>query len=227
MPRPKMRRLAASSIERKKAEAILNITFSALLKLKTIDVETMISISKAPSELLELVYKDLCRILRVSEYPTHLTKENDRSFFVRATLTCIADYVSEKFEIEGLTLGIEHNIAYHIPEECLTVLSKVDQIIYESKTNGNNKYIVVVECKRWNVDDGLQQCCIGMKVMCLAICVDDNIILLYFGVYEIIVRPTICRHASKLTKMIVPCMDFVRWPNGGTFSPTTNLMDLR
>lgn len=158
-----MNRISASSMKRNKAESILNIKFSALLKLKTIDVEKMIPIARAPSELLETVYRDLCRILRVSEYPTHFTKENDRSFFVRATLTCIAEYVSKTFGIEGITVGTEHNIHYHIPAKSVTVLSKVDQIIYLSRANGTNKYIVVVECKRWNVDDGIQQCCLGMK----------------------------------------------------------------
>lgn len=100
---------------------------------------------------------------------THFTKLNDRSFFVRVTLTCIADYVSETSGIEGITVGTEHNIRYHIPAKNVTVLSKVDQIIYLSRANGTKKYIVVVECKRWNVDDGIQQCCLGMKA-----CFDAN-----------------------------------------------------
>lgn len=179
----KLRRLPASSIGRKTAEAVLNISFSALEKSETIDVEEMISITKAPIELLDLVHKNLCEILNVNDYPTKLTTEIDRSFFVRATLTCITNYVSRKFAIEGLKIVIEHDISIQIPKEGIAVRTKIDQIIILREGDGNNNYIVVVECKRWNVDDGLEQCCVGMKA-CFEANKDDHTVYGFCTVAE-------------------------------------------
>lgn len=181
----KLRRLPASSIGRKTAEAILNISFSALEESKTIHAEKMISITKAPPELLELVHTSLCEILNVNDYPTKLTTEIDRSFFVRATLTCITNYVSRKFAVEDrrLKIVVEHDISIQIPKEGIAVRTKIDQLINIREGDGNNNYIVVVECKRWNVDDGLEQCCIGMKA-CFEANKDDRTVYGFCTVAE-------------------------------------------
>lgn len=144
------------------ASEILGVEINYLLQKQQLGPENVIQLIQPPNELYKDVYERLKAILRTHSYPHGLSSESNKTTYVDTLLFTIVDYVNRELTMNPKILLIkEYDVRMVYDSDIL--LGKLDYAIVELSNRKKQACLLIVECKKENVDAAVKQCLLALK----------------------------------------------------------------
>ncbi|XP_037045975.1 uncharacterized protein LOC119081310 [Bradysia coprophila] len=159
---PKKRKISFSNVHMKVASEILGVEIDYLLQKQQLGPENVIQLIEPPNELYKDVYERLKVILRTHSYPHGLSSESNKTTYVDTLLFTIVDHVNRDLETHPKILLVkEYDIKMVYDGDVL--LGRLDYAIVQLSSRKEQACLLIVECKKENVDVAVKQCLLALK----------------------------------------------------------------
>lgn len=155
-----------STMSTEKAQQLLQITFVKLERGVVANFSKLkdpVELLVLPPEVKEKIYKTICGKLNAFQYPVSSVPKSTKKIFVAAMTTVVVNQINKEFgnrlllETETAVIGQE----YSFGKKHVGIMDYVGSV-----ENSNKKlYLVMMECKKSGVSDGIKQCCLFLKRM--------------------------------------------------------------
>lgn len=159
---PKKRKISFSNVHMKVASEILGVEIDYLLQRQQLGPENVIQLIEPPKELYKDVYERLKAILRTHSYPHGLSPESNKTTYVDTLLFTIVDYVNRELETNSKILLVkEYDVRMDYNGDVL--LARLDYAVVPLSSRKKQACLLIVECKKENVDMAVKQCLLALK----------------------------------------------------------------